>query len=94
MEQEEKGQWFLYVLECVDGTLYTGISNDVEARLQKHNQGKGAKYTAGRRPVVLKGWIGYAGRSEASKAEYAFKQLNKEQKILRLRDMDSPGAAG
>ncbi len=44
--------WFVYILECSDGTLYTGYTNDVDARVKKHNAGKGAKYTKSRLPVV------------------------------------------
>ena len=45
--------WFLYVLECVDGSFYTGISNNIERRLEKHNKGTASKYTRTRRPVKL-----------------------------------------
>ena len=45
--------WSVYILECADGTLYTGISTDLCQRVQKHNEGKGAKYTRGRTPVTL-----------------------------------------
>jgi predicted GIY-YIG superfamily endonuclease len=45
--------WYVYLLRCADGSIYTGITNDVRARVQKHNHGKGAAYTSGRRPVVL-----------------------------------------
>ncbi|MGH9863309.1 MAG: GIY-YIG nuclease family protein [Candidatus Acidiferrales bacterium] len=45
--------WFVYLLECADGTYYTGVAPDVEERLQKHNAARGAKYTRGRRPVRL-----------------------------------------
>src|SRR4030067_591725 len=48
-----KNFWCLYLLRCADGSIYTGISNDVDARVREHNQGKGAKYTAQRRPVFL-----------------------------------------
>lgn len=73
-------KWFLYLLECSDGTIYTGITNDVKARVAKHNSGKGAKYTRGRRPVLLKRSFTYKNRSEASKAEYVFKKLSKQKK--------------
>ncbi|MCP3866900.1 MAG: GIY-YIG nuclease family protein [Gammaproteobacteria bacterium] len=45
--------WYVYILECVDGTLYTGIAKDVASRVKQHNHGKGAKYTRGRIPVQL-----------------------------------------
>jgi len=74
-------KWYVYVLECADGSLYTGTTNDVAARLAKHNSGKGAKYTRGRTPVVLKMSLEYENKSEAAKAEYAFKKLLRVQKL-------------
>lgn len=49
---ESKG-WFCYLLKCADGTYYTGVAPDLQERLRKHNAGRGAKYTRGRRPVRL-----------------------------------------
>ena len=57
------------------------ITNDVEARIKKHNSGKGAKYTRGRAPVFLKASWEYNTKAEAASAEYAFKQLTREQKL-------------
>ncbi len=45
--------WYLYILRCKDGSLYTGITTNLDVRVKKHNEGKGAKYTAGRRPVKI-----------------------------------------
>jgi len=73
--------WYVYMLECADGTLYTGITNDIEARIAKHNSGKGAKYTRARLPVQLKTFWDYPDKVAAAKAEYAFKQLSKEEKL-------------
>ena len=73
--------WFLYVLQCSDGTLYTGVTTDIDRRLNEHNtSSKGAKYTKIRRPVKLVYWIDFKARSTAQKAEYKFKQLTREQK--------------
>ena len=73
--------WFLYVLQCSDGTLYTGVTTDIDRRLNEHNtSSKGAKYTKIRRPVKLVYWIDFKDRSTAQKAEYKFKQLTREQK--------------
>lgn len=80
-EKKINEKWFVYIVECSDKTIYTGISNDVDARLAKHNSGKGAKYTKGRTPVILKAKFEYDNKSEASKAEYAFKNLTKQQKL-------------
>lgn len=73
-------RWHIYIVECCDGSLYTGITNDLEKRLIAHNTGKGAKYTSARRPVKLIYSEGVANRSEASKREIAIKRLNREAK--------------
>lgn len=67
--------WFLYVLECEDGSLYTGITVDVPARYAAHVAGKGAKYTRGRPPVRLLAVVAYPDRSTASRAEYEVKRM-------------------
>lgn len=67
--------WFLYVLECSDGSLYTGITVDVAARYAAHAAGKGAKYTRGRPPVRLLAVAPYPDRAKASRAEYEVKRL-------------------
>lgn len=73
--------WFCYILECSDGTLYTGITNNLENRILKHNTGKGSKYTRSRTPVILKWSLKFNNRSEASKEEYRIKQLSRIEKI-------------
>ncbi len=73
--------WFVYMLECSDGSIYTGTTNDIAQRVIKHNSGKGAKYTRARLPVQLKGYWSYPFKSDAAKAEYAFKQFTREQKL-------------
>lgn len=72
--------WFLYLIECKDGSIYTGIATDVEARYQKHAIGKGARYTRSHPPKRLLAVQKYRNRSSASKAEYAVKQLSKSEK--------------
>lgn len=74
-------KWYMYIVECADSTLYTGITNDIAARITKHNSGKGAKYTRNRTPVILKASWEYENKSEASKAEYVFKQLSRVEKL-------------
>ncbi len=80
--------WFCYILECSDGTLYTGITNDLEMRIKTHNLGKGAKYTRNRLPVKLKWSKIVENRSEASKLEYKIKKLNRSQKLILFRESD------
>jgi putative endonuclease len=78
-------EWFLYVLECQGGVLYTGIAKDVEARFAVHLKGKGAMFTRLNRPVRILGRAAMASRSEALRAEYAFKQLSRADKLQWLR---------
>ncbi|WP_222615258.1 GIY-YIG nuclease family protein [Persicimonas caeni] len=80
-------EWYLYVLECVDETLYTGITTDLERRLHEHNHtAKGAKYTRCRRPVELVASWTYESRSDAASAEWHFKQLTRRQKLRRVEE--------
>ena len=72
--------WFLYLIECRDGSIYTGIAVDVDARYAAHLRGKGARYTRSHPPWRLLAAIEYPDRSEASKAEYRIKQLSARDK--------------
>lgn len=78
--------WYVYILQCNDGTLYTGITNDLDKRIAKHNSGKGAKYTKVRLPVILKYKNEVADRSEASKLEYKIKQLTRQEKLKLINN--------
>ena len=72
----------VYIVECSDGTLYTGVAKDVSKRLTEHNSSdKGAKYTRARRPVKLKYSEELEDRSSACKREYEIKQLKREEKL-------------
>ena len=73
--------WYVYIVECSDLTLYTGITTDIAKRIEAHNNGSGAKYTKSRRPVVLKKSFECKNKSEALKLEYKIKQLPKEEKL-------------
>ena len=74
--------WVVYILRCADNSLYTGITTDINKRLDQHNgvNEKGAKYTHGRRPVTLVYQESSNSRSAASKREYVIKSLKKPQK--------------
>lgn len=78
--QVKQKPWFLYMIECQDGSIYTGITIDVMARYGKHVAGKGARYTRAHPPKRLLAVIEYADRSLAAKAEYAIKNLTPPQK--------------
>ena len=73
--------WHVYIIECNDGSLYTGITNDLDKRITAHNAGLGAKYTKSRRPVHLLYSEPAPDRKQASQREYAIKSLQKSAKI-------------
>jgi len=73
--------WYVYILTCSDGTLYCGITNDLDKRIAAHNKGKGAKYTKTRRPVSLLKYFECLDKSEALRLEYKIKQLPRGEKL-------------
>lgn len=75
---------YVYIVKCNDGTLYTGWTNNLEKRIKDHNDGKGAKYTKSRRPVVLEYYEKFETKEEAMSREYAIKKLNRKQKELLI----------
>lgn len=77
--------YYVYLLRCADGTLYTGFTNDLARRLAVHNAGRGAKYTRGRRPVELVYWESFSNKSSALRREYAIKQLPRRQKLTLIQ---------
>ena len=77
--------WHVYILECADGSLYTGIARDVVARIKTHNNGNGAKYTRGRLPVILRYQETAHDRSTASQREHAIKQLSRNGKFALIQ---------
>ena len=76
--------WYLYILRCGDDTLYTGITNDISARLKAHASGKGAKYTRGRGPLELVYQEQQESYSAALKREHQVKQLTRAQKLHKI----------
>lgn len=82
--------YFVYILECSDGSLYTGITKDVAKRLDEHNTSdKGAKYTKARRPVKLLYEEYSENRSSASKREYAIKKLTRLKKLQLIQEQEN-----
>lgn len=71
---------YVYILECSDKTYYTGWTKDLEKRVNTHNNGKGAKYTRGRRPVKLIYFENFNDKIEAMKREYEIKQMSRKEK--------------
>ena len=88
---QEGPAFYVYVLACADGTLYTGYTNDVEQRTRAHNAGKGAKYTRSRTPVEVVAQARFATKREAMSAEFRFKQLARFEKE-KLIDRSLAGA--
>ena len=73
--------WIVYILKCSDGSLYTGITNNIANRVRAHQNGKGAKYTRGRGPFKIIHQEQYTTRSAASKRELEIKSLNHQEKL-------------
>ena len=87
---------FVYIVRCVDGTLYTGYARDPHKRVQAHNAGRGARYTSGRRPVYLVYTEAFRSRTNALKREYRLKRLSRPKKEALIQgwtvviEKDSP----
>ncbi|MDE2599285.1 MAG: GIY-YIG nuclease family protein [Rhodocyclaceae bacterium] len=79
------GVWYLYLIECDDGSLYAGITTDVARRYAQHVAGKGARYTRMRKPVRLVGFRECASRSAALKDEIALKKLPRPEKLIAIQ---------
>ncbi len=84
--------WFVYLIECVDGSIYTGIAVDVDARYAAHAAGKGARYTRSHPPLRLLASEAHPDRSSAAKAEHRIKQLTPAEKRAYAARL-SPAAA-
>ena len=97
MPASRAAKWWLYVLECHSGLLYTGIAKDVDARFKAHLNGKGAKFTRLNRPVAILGRTPLKTKGQALRVEYALKQLSRADKLrwcaagLRAFVVASPG---
>ncbi len=83
-------QWFVYLIECCDGSIYTGITTDVARRFAEHASGRGARYTRARPPRQLLAVLTAANRSEASQIEYRIKQLTPLAKRQLAQSISGP----
>lgn len=88
MTESAPKTWFVYLIECRDGSLYTGITTDVAARYAAHVAGKGARYTRSHPPSRLLGSEVHPDRSAAAKAEYRIKQLTPAEKLAYATQMN------
>lgn len=93
--QGSDGPWYLYIVECRDGSLYTGITNDLERRLSQHNEGTAARYTRSRRPVQLRYSEPCDSRSSALVRECSVRLLSPKEKwaLVARHDEAQPKAA-
>lgn len=85
--------WYLYILRCRDATLYTGITTDVEKRLEAHSSGRGAKYTRGRGPLELVYRETCGTHSDALKRELAVKRMTRAKKQALIRTFSQGAGA-
>ena len=83
-DPSRRKQHFVYILECADGTLYTGYTTEPERRLAEHNEGSGAKYTRVRLPVKMVYTAAFQTRGEAMKEEARIKQLTRAAKLALI----------
>lgn len=79
---------YTYIVRCADDSLYTGWTNHLEARIQAHNDGKGAKYTKPRRPVRLVYFETYETKEDAMRREYAIKHMTRTEKLCLIKNAD------
>lgn len=79
---------YTYIVECSDGSLYTGWTNDLEKRILAHNSGKGAKYTKTRLPVRLVYYEEFLTKEEAMSREYRIKHLTRQEKLKLIKQLD------
>ena len=80
---------YVYILECADGSLYTGWTNNIEKRMKGHNLGKASKYTRSRLPVALRYVEEIQTKSLAMQREFAIKKLSRNQKLLLIKNKKS-----
>lgn len=87
------GRWWVYLVRCADGSLYCGVTTDLERRIEAHNAGRGAAYTRARRPVALAWSEPAAGRGAALRRELAVKRLARRRKLELIATATGDGGA-
>ena len=80
---------YTYLVQCADGSYYAGWTTDLEARVEAHNRGRGARYTRGRRPVRLVYWEVQPTRGAAQRREAALRRLRRDQKVALVADFEA-----
>jgi len=87
--EREEAIWFIYMVRCADNTLYTGITTNLQRRVDEHNNGDvGAKYTRSRRPVKMVYYEQAENRSQASRREYQIKKMSLQSKLKMIEGVD------
>ena len=86
--------WYVYIIQCKDGKLYTGITNDLNRRLAEHNSGHGGRFTKFRKPVKLVYYQEALDKSTALKREIEIKKLNRNEKLSLVRSFAPCGCSG
>jgi len=84
-------EWLVYIIRCSDGSLYTGITNDLKRRVQAHREGRGAKYFRGRQPLEVIHTESFPDRAAASRREHQIKRLSRHQKLQLSTTRDQAG---
>lgn len=91
---ERDSQYFVYILECADGTYYTGITNSLQRRIKQHNDGVASKYTRVRRPVRYVYIESVPDKSTALKREHQIKKLSRKRKVELVKKKGAEGDVG
>ena len=91
MKKPSTDSWFVYILRCADGSLYTGITKDLKRRCRQHNDGIASRYTRSRRPTKLIWREGQPSRSSALKREAAIKAMTRREKLALIRLRNKAG---
>jgi len=86
-------EWFVYTVQCSDGSLYTGVTTDVQKRVEAHNGTGGAKYTRTRRPVTLAYQEPCQSKSQALKREYEIKRMSRAKKLEMISTLKNKNAS-
>ncbi|MGZ3607080.1 MAG: GIY-YIG nuclease family protein [Syntrophales bacterium] len=81
-----KKSWIVYLLCCSDGKIYTGVTNNLEKRLEAHNKGNASRFTRARLPVTLLATSRIIEKEDAFRLEYRIKRLSREKKLKAMRD--------
>jgi len=83
--------WFVYIIQCIDGSLYTGSTNNLDKRFEAHKNGKGAKYTRSHKPKRIVFFKKYAEKIVALKKEREIKNLTHKEKLNFIKNKNKPG---